>query len=91
MVRAVVASALLVMAGMSVASSVCNVDKESWMSEPDFKQALKRQGYLVKTVRINNGCYEMYGLDPLGRRIQKHFDPATAKPVSISQPSRPAD
>ncbi len=51
-------------------------------------QVLKRQGYLVKTVRIDNGCYEVYGLDPLGRRIQKHFDPATAKPAS--EPSRSA-
>jgi hypothetical protein len=89
MVRGVVAFVLLVMVGMSVASPVCNVAKESWMSEPNFKQVLKRQGYLVKTVRINNGCYEMYGLDPLGRRIQKNFDPATAKPVS--DPSRTDD
>ncbi len=59
------------------------------MSEPVLKQVLKRQGYLVKTVRIDNGCYEIYGLDPLGRRIQKPFDPATAKPAS--EPSRPTD
>ena len=56
------------------------------MSEPDLKQTLKRQGYLVKTVRIDNGCYEIYGLDPLGRRIQKHFDPATGKPVVETPP-----
>lgn len=89
MVGPVIASALLVMAGMAVASPVCNVAKNSWMSEPDFKKALERQGYLVKTIRIDNGCYEVYGLDPRGRRIQKNFDPATAKPAS--KRSIPAD
>jgi hypothetical protein len=86
--RSVAICLLLVNAGGVLASPVCNVAKENWMSEPDLKQVLKRQGYLVKTVRIDNGCYEVYGLDPLGRRIQKHFDPATAKPAS--EPSRSA-
>jgi hypothetical protein len=87
--RAALACLLLVMAGGVLASPVCNVAKEHWMSETDLKQALKRQGYLVKTVRIDSGCYEIYGLDPLGRRIQKYFDPATAKPAA--EPPRPAD
>lgn len=87
--RAAVAAAVLVIAGMAAASPVCNVAKEQWMSEPDLKKMLKRQGYLVKTVRVDNGCYEVYGLDPLGRRIQKYFDPATAKPVA--PPSPPVD
>lgn len=89
MVRAAIAGLLLVMAGRVFASPVCSVAKENWISEPELKQLLKRQGYLVKTVRIDNGCYEIYGLDPLGRRIQKYFDPATAKPAS--EPLRPAD
>ena len=89
MVRVVVASALLVMAGMSVASPICNVAKESWISESDFRQKLKQQGYYVKTIQIDKGCYEIYGLDPLGRLITKHFDPATAKVVS--EPSSPDD
>lgn len=87
--RAVIIFLQLVTAGMVAASPVCNVAKENWMSEPDLKRALKRQGYLVKTVRINNGCYEIYGLDPLGRRILKYFDPATGKPVP--DPSHPGE
>ncbi|GEM_PF-6168341 len=89
MVRAVIASTLLVMAGLAIAGPVCNVAKNRWRSEPDFKKALEWQSYLVKTIRIHNGCYEVYGLDPRGRRIQKSFDPETAKPAS--EPSIPAD
>lgn len=65
-------------------SLVCNVPKINWLSEADVTKKLKQQGYLVKTVRIEKGCYEIYGLDPLGRRIQILFDPETAKPVTSS-------
>lgn len=88
--RAAVAVAVLVMAALAAASPVCNVTKEQWMSESDLRTVLKRQGYLVKTVRIENGCYEVYGLDPLGRRIQNYFDPATAKPVLAPSPTSDA-
>lgn len=89
MARVVIASTLLVMAGMAVATPICNVATKSWMSEPDLKKALEQQGYFVKTIRIDNGCYEVYGLDPRGRLIMKFFDPATAKPAS--ELSIPAD
>jgi hypothetical protein len=36
---------------------------------------------LIKTFKITNGCYEIYGLDPLGKRVQIYFDPATGTPV----------
>lgn len=65
-------------------SLVCNVPTINWLSETDFTWKLKQQGYLVKTIRIKKGCYEVYGLDPLGKRIQILFDPETAKPVTHS-------
>lgn len=65
-------------------SLVCSVPKINWLSEADFTRELKQRGYLVKTIRIEKGCYEIYGLDPLGKRIQILFDPETAKPVTTS-------
>lgn len=62
---------------------ICNTPKEKWMKEPDLRRALRRQGYLVGTIRIDRECYELYGLDPRGRRIQILIDPETAKPVVV--------
>lgn len=46
--RFVIAAALLAMAGMAVASPVCNVAQESWMSEPDFKKALEQAHFMQR-------------------------------------------
>ena len=66
---------------------ICNTPKEKWMKEPDLRYVLRRQGYLIGTIRIESGCYEFYGLDPRGRRIQILIDPETAKPVADRDPA----
>jgi len=66
---------------------ICNTPKEKWMKEPDLRYVLRRQGYLIGTIRIKSGCYEFYGLDPRGRRIQILIDPETAKAVADRDPA----
>lgn len=66
---------------------ICNKPEEKWMKKLDFRRELIWQGYLIGTIKIVSGCYEFYGLDPLGRRIQILFDPETAKPVADRDPA----
>jgi len=80
-IKRVAPFALLLVMGIASASPTCNVPPENWMKETELKQRLKRMGYLIRSIRIESGCYEIYGLDPRGRRIQILIDPATAKPV----------
>jgi len=82
LVKCVASCALFSVLGAAAAGPMCDVPPENWMKETDVKTKLKRRGYLVKSIRIESGCYEIYGLDPLGRRIQILIDPATAKPVA---------
>lgn len=81
MKKSIVACIALVFAGWAMAAQECNVPKDQWMKEADFRMVLRRQGYLIKTVKIAHGCYEVYGLDPWGRRIQIYFNPATGVPL----------
>lgn len=60
---------------------ICNRPQEKWMNESDLQHLLIRKGFLIGTIKIVNGCYEFYGLDPRGRRIQILIDPETAKPI----------
>jgi hypothetical protein len=86
-----VASVLLVCAcavsANTWAAPVCNVPEEKWMKESDLRRELRRKGYLIGTIRIVQGCYELYGLDPRGRRIQILIDPETAKPAVVQRSS----
>lgn len=77
----IVACFVISLAGMATAGPECKVPSDKWMKESDFKFHLKRKGYLIKTIIVVKGCYEVYGLDPLGRRIQIRFNPETAEPL----------
>ncbi len=73
-------SALLVaISSAAFAGPTCNVPKDKWMKEADFKAALTAQGYQIKTFKVSKGeCYEIYGFDKTGKKVEIYFDPATA-------------
>ncbi|NML15914.1 PepSY domain-containing protein [Azohydromonas caseinilytica] len=71
-------AALLALAGTAMAAPTCNVPKEQWMKESDFKANLEKQGYQIKTFKVTKGnCYEIYGHDKSGKKVEIYFDPAT--------------
>lgn len=65
-------------AGTAVAGPTCNVPPEKWMKEADLKARLEAQGYQIKTFKVSRGqCYEIYGFDKNGRKVEIYFDPQT--------------
>ena len=65
--------------GNAVAGPTCNVPKEKWMNESDFKAQLTQQGYQIKTFKVSKGkCYEIYGFDKSGKKVEIYFNPETA-------------
>jgi hypothetical protein len=65
-------------AASAFASPTCNVPEEKWIKEADFKAKLEAQGYQIKTFKVTKGkCYEIYGKDKAGNKVEIYFDPAT--------------
>ena len=63
----------------ALAGPSCNVPEEKWMKEADFKARIEAQGYQIKTFKVSKGkCYEIYGFDKEGKKVEIYFDPATA-------------
>ncbi|MBU1332245.1 MAG: PepSY domain-containing protein [Gammaproteobacteria bacterium] len=57
--------------------------RASWMPESSFREHLKRQGVQITKFRITPGnCYEIYGFDAQGQRLEVYYDPVTATPVA---------
>jgi hypothetical protein len=74
-----ISAVLLVASGIALAGPACNVPKEKWMPEASFKKGLEDQGYQIKTFKVSKGqCYEIYGFDKVGKKVEIYFDPATA-------------
>lgn len=69
----------LVAVSAAVAGPTCNQPKDKWMNEQAFKKGLADQGYSIKTFKVTKGnCYEIYGTDKAGKKVEIYFDPVTA-------------
>lgn len=77
--RSLFAATALLAATAAMAGPTCNQPKDKWMKETDFKKGLTDQGYAIKTFKITKGnCYEIYGTDKAGKKVEIYFDPVTA-------------
>ena len=74
------ASLLLALGATSaMAGPTCNAPQDQWMKEADFKAKIESQGYQIKTFKVSKGkCYEIYGFDKDGKKVEIYYDPITA-------------
>lgn len=80
---AIAAMAILLLPGIAVAGPNCtNEPKAKWMSESDMKAKIATLGYKYKVFKVTAGnCYEIYGHDASGKRIEVYFHPVTGSVV----------
>src|SRR5258706_7461168 len=55
--------------------------EESWQPEEKLAAALKDKGWQVRRIKVDGGCYEVYGLNEKGERVESYFHPRTLAPV----------
>lgn len=85
--KKLLASVLIALVATSaIAGPTCTVPKEKWMKEADLKARLEGQGYQIKTFKISKGeCYEIYGFDKEGRKVEIYFNPQTGAPIETNK------
>lgn len=81
--RAVLGSLLMLCATPLLADTECaRPDRSAWMPESQFREQMKRQGVQITKFRITPGnCYEIYGFDREGRKLEIYYDPVDVQPV----------
>jgi len=55
----------------------CDVPSKEWQQRDDLADKLKAEGWDVRKVKIDNGCYEVYGFDAQGKRREAYYNPKT--------------
>ena len=66
----------------------CEVPKAEWKPQMELQRKLTAEGWKVRQVKADNGCYEVYGFDEKGKRVEIYFNPKTFEKVgAIKQPS----
>ena len=80
--NALTALALAVVAAASFAADKCPaVPKDQWQSQQALEKKLTDQGWKIKKVKVEDGCYEVYGTYAAGKRQESFFDPKTLEPA----------
>ncbi|WP_327438219.1 PepSY domain-containing protein [Pseudomonas donghuensis] len=74
---------LLVVSPAVLAKTECSsADKAQWQDQNNFQEALKTQGYEIKKFKVTDGnCYEIYGKNKEGKKVEIYFDPVSGKKV----------
>lgn len=69
---------LLLNATAAFAAANCkSYPKEEWASEDTLKEALEAEGYTIKKFQIDGNCYEIYGRNKEGKKVEIYFDMKT--------------
>lgn len=69
---------LAVMPLSVMASANCPAyPKEEWAQEETLKKALEDEGYKIKKFKIDGNCYEIYGRNKEGKKVEIYFDMKT--------------
>ena len=77
--KLIIAALFATATGAALAGPTCKVPTDQWMKEADFKAKIEAQGYQIKTFKVSKGeCYEIYGYDKAGKKVEIYYDPATA-------------
>ena len=55
--------------------------KTDWMSEADAKAKIEAQGYAIDKFKVSGNCYEIYGKNKEGKKVEIYYDAKTLEPV----------
>ncbi len=72
------ALALAFTASTAMAGANCPANpKAEWLSEAEARARIEAQGYKIKKFKIDGNCYEIYGHDKAGKKVEIYYDTKT--------------
>jgi len=81
---ALVLSAIGPMPAMS-GDSDCYVPMTDWKPKAAVQKMIEDQGWTVRRIKIDNGCYEVYVFDSNGAEIEARVNPSTLEILSTEE------
>jgi hypothetical protein len=76
------AAAIASFSGGAFAKADCKAyPKPEWMNEADAKARIEAQGYSIDKFKVSGNCYEIYGRNKEGKKVEIYYDAKTLEPV----------
>lgn len=78
MQKILLSSLLLCLSGVAFAGAKCEKHpKQEWMKQDEAKAKLEAEGYKIKKFKVDGDCYEIYGHNKEGKKVEIYFDTKT--------------
>lgn len=61
----------------------CAVPMSDWQPRSAVEAVAKAEGWTLRRIRIDDGCYEAIGTDAQGRAMEAKLNPATLRVLSV--------
>ena len=78
-------------AGMAFADDDCSVPLANWQPREAVERLAQDNGWTLRRIKIDDGCYEIKGRDATGREIKAKIDPATLRVIKMKYKSDDGD
>ena len=78
-----IAAATALSATAAIAGPTCTeAPRDSWLKPEEMQQRIVDAGYAIKEFKVTKGnCYEIYGHDKRGSRVEIYFNPVDGTEV----------
>jgi len=73
----------LLAAAPASADADCAVPMAKWQPRNAVATIAEQKGWRVSRIRLDDGCYEVTGLDAKGRQIKVKLDPASLSIIEM--------
>ncbi|MES0882973.1 PepSY domain-containing protein [Roseibium sp. SCP14] len=60
-------------------------EKSAWLSETEVTAKLTAEGWDVRRMKEDGGCWEVYGTTPEGQRVEVYVHPVSGEVLLINQ------
>lgn len=69
----------------ATASFECEVtERSAWISQEQITEQLNEEGWRVRRIAEDDGCWEVYGITPEGQRVEAHLHPVSGEVLLIN-------
>ena len=76
------AVAVALVAPAAIAGPKCtDAPQSQWLPQKTMQDRITKAGYTIDKFKVSGTCYEIYGKDKNGRRVEIYYDPTDGSVV----------
>lgn len=55
--------------------------RDQWLPEKTMQERITKAGYTIDKFKVSGSCYEIYGKDKTGRKVEIYYDPTNGRVI----------